>query len=104
MRRVKHFDRKHDIPYLAGYSLDGKTIYIVRRPHRSAGTDQERGADLTFEGANALRDRRGREIQSTRGFRDRSMVNDGDETVQELRIHNDKKTISRRYICPHFIS
>jgi hypothetical protein len=29
-RRVKNFDRKHDIPYLAGYSLDGKTIYIDR--------------------------------------------------------------------------
>src|ERR1700678_1767114 len=29
-RRVKKFDRKHDIPYLAGYSLDGKTIYIDR--------------------------------------------------------------------------
>ena len=29
-RRVKTFDRKHDIPYLAGYSLDGKTIYIDR--------------------------------------------------------------------------
>jgi hypothetical protein len=24
-RRVKKFDRKHDIPYLAGYSLDGET-------------------------------------------------------------------------------
>ena len=23
-------DRKHDIPYLAGYSKDGKTIYIDR--------------------------------------------------------------------------
>ena len=30
LRRVKSFDRKHDIPYLAGYSLDGKTIYIDR--------------------------------------------------------------------------
>src|SRR6202140_815266 len=30
MRRVKKFDRKHDIPYLAGYSQDGKTIYIDR--------------------------------------------------------------------------
>ncbi len=30
MRRVKNFDRKHDIPYLAGYSRDGKTIYIDR--------------------------------------------------------------------------
>jgi hypothetical protein len=29
-RRVKKFDRKHDIPYLAGYSLDGKTIDIDR--------------------------------------------------------------------------
>jgi hypothetical protein len=29
-RRVKNFDRKHDIPYLAGYSQDGKTIYIDR--------------------------------------------------------------------------
>ena len=34
MRRVKKLDRKHDIPYLAGYSLDGKTIYIDRHmPH-----------------------------------------------------------------------
>src|SRR6476619_5343704 len=31
-RRVKKFDRKHDVPYLAGYSLDGKTIYIDRHP------------------------------------------------------------------------
>src|SRR5580700_1057354 len=30
VRRVKHFDRKHDIPYLAGYSRDGKIIYIDR--------------------------------------------------------------------------
>ena len=30
VRRVKKFDRKHDIPYLAGYSKDGKTIYIDR--------------------------------------------------------------------------
>ena len=30
MRRVKKFDRAHDIPYLAGYSNDGKTIYIDR--------------------------------------------------------------------------
>ena len=28
-RRVKKFDRKHDIPYLAGYSQDGKTIYMA---------------------------------------------------------------------------
>ncbi|WP_230474613.1 hypothetical protein [Dyella monticola] len=30
LRRVKKLDRKHDIPYLAGYSEDGKTIYIDR--------------------------------------------------------------------------
>jgi len=30
VRRVKNLDRKHDIPYLAGYSQDGKTIYIDR--------------------------------------------------------------------------
>jgi hypothetical protein len=30
VRRVKNLDRVHDIPYLAGYSNDGKTIYIDR--------------------------------------------------------------------------
>lgn len=35
VRRVKKFDRKHDIPYLAGYSQDGKTIYIDRHMPRS---------------------------------------------------------------------
>src|SRR5450432_4125125 len=30
VRRVKNLDRKHDIPYLAGYSRDGKTIFIDR--------------------------------------------------------------------------
>jgi hypothetical protein len=30
VRRVKNLDRAHDIPYLAGYSQDGKTIYIDR--------------------------------------------------------------------------
>jgi hypothetical protein len=30
VRRVKKLDRRHDIPYLAGYSRDGKTIYIDR--------------------------------------------------------------------------
>jgi hypothetical protein len=34
VRRVKKLDRKHDIPYLAGYSLDGKTIYIDRHMPR----------------------------------------------------------------------
>ena len=30
VRRAGKIDRKHDIPYLAGYSRDGKTIYIDR--------------------------------------------------------------------------
>ena len=30
VRRAKKLDRTHDIPYLAGYSRDGKTIYIDR--------------------------------------------------------------------------
>jgi hypothetical protein len=30
LRRVKKLDRTHDIPYLAGYSQDGETIYIDR--------------------------------------------------------------------------
>src|SRR5664279_4704137 len=30
LKRVKKLDRAHDIPYLAGYSQDGKTIYIDR--------------------------------------------------------------------------
>jgi hypothetical protein len=34
VRRVKKLDRAHDIPYLAGYSRDGKIIYIDRHmPH-----------------------------------------------------------------------
>ena len=35
VRRLKKFDRQHDIPYLAGYSEDGKTIYIDRHMPRS---------------------------------------------------------------------
>jgi len=35
VRRVKKFDRNHDIPYLAGYSIDGKTIYIDRHMPRT---------------------------------------------------------------------
>ena len=35
VRRVKKFDRDHDIPYLAGYSQDGKTIYIDRHMPKS---------------------------------------------------------------------
>jgi hypothetical protein len=35
VRRVKKFDREHDIPYLAGYSMDGKTIYVDRHMPKS---------------------------------------------------------------------
>jgi len=35
LRRAKTIDREHDIPYLAGYSQDGKTIYIDRHMPRS---------------------------------------------------------------------
>ena len=35
VRRVKNLDRNHDIPYLAGYSQDGKTIYIDRHMPKS---------------------------------------------------------------------
>ncbi len=35
VRRVKNLDREHDIPYLAGYSRDGKTIYIDRHMPRT---------------------------------------------------------------------
>jgi len=30
VRRAKTIDRRHDIPYLAGYSRNGKIIYIDR--------------------------------------------------------------------------
>src|SRR5215475_11086706 len=30
LRRVGKLDRTHDVPYLAGYSVDGNTIYIDR--------------------------------------------------------------------------
>ena len=42
VRRAKTIDRKHDIPYLAGYSRDGKIIYIDRhmpQTMRYAGRD-----------------------------------------------------------------
>ena len=34
-RRVGTIDREHDIPYLAGYSLDGKRVYIDRHLPKS---------------------------------------------------------------------
>jgi hypothetical protein len=35
VRRLKKLDRRHAIPYHAGYSLDGKTIYIDRHMPKS---------------------------------------------------------------------
>lgn len=35
LRRVKKLDRSHDVPYLAGYSQDGGTIYIDRHLPRT---------------------------------------------------------------------
>ncbi|MEP6938311.1 MAG: hypothetical protein ABI846_00990 [Rudaea sp.] len=35
LRRVKKLDRGHDVPYLAGYSQDGGTIYIDRHLPRT---------------------------------------------------------------------
>ncbi len=43
LRRVGKFDRSHDIPYLAGYSRDGKTIYIDRHMPQSF---KYRGRDI----------------------------------------------------------
>lgn len=46
LRRVKKLDRSHDIPYLAGYSLDGKTIYIDRHLPKSF---RYRGRDIEVD-------------------------------------------------------
>ena len=34
VRQIKKLDRRHDIPYLAGYSRNGRTIYIDRHMPR----------------------------------------------------------------------
>ncbi len=46
LRRVKKLDRSHDIPYLAGYSRDGKTIYIDRHLPK---TFRYRGKDIAVD-------------------------------------------------------
>lgn len=46
VRRVKNLDRKHDIPYLAGYSRDGKIIYIDRH---MPPTFRYRGRDINTD-------------------------------------------------------
>jgi hypothetical protein len=46
VRRAKKVDRKHDIPYVAGYSQDGKIIYIDRHMPRTMKYDgREIGTD-----------------------------------------------------------
>ena len=46
VRRVKKLDRSHDIPYLAGYSDDGKIIYIDRHLPQ---TFRFRGRDIEVD-------------------------------------------------------
>ena len=48
VRRAKKFDRKHDIPYLAGYSLDGKTVYIDRHMPRVVQIPRPQHRDRSF--------------------------------------------------------
>ena len=45
-RAKKTLDRKHDVPYLAGYSTDGKTIYIDRHMPSSFRCD---GRDINTD-------------------------------------------------------
>jgi hypothetical protein len=45
-RRVGSIDREHDIPYLAGYSLDGRRIYIDRH---LPSTFRYRGRDIAVD-------------------------------------------------------
>jgi hypothetical protein len=64
VRRVKRFDRNHDIPYLAGYSNDGKTIYIDRHMpkslrHRGREIDTDRFLILHEEVEKTLIDQLG---------------------------------------------
>jgi len=64
VRRVKSFDRNHDIPYLAGYSKDGKTIYIDRHMpkllrHRGREIDTDRFLILHEEVEKTLIDQLG---------------------------------------------
>jgi hypothetical protein len=64
VRRVKKLDRAHDIPYLAGYSQDGKTIYIDRHmpqsfTHRGRKIDTDRYLILHEEVEKTLIDQLG---------------------------------------------
>lgn len=64
MRRVKNLDRNHDIPYLAGYSLDARTIYIDRHmptsfKHRGRMVETDRFLVLHEEVEKTLIDQLG---------------------------------------------
>ncbi len=64
VRRVKNLDREHDVPYLAGYSNDGKTIYIDRHmprtmKYRSREIDTDRFLILHEEVEKTLIDQLG---------------------------------------------
>jgi hypothetical protein len=62
-----------------------------RRLHRAAGSDKKRGPDLFLKGTDTLRNGSRREIEPTRCFRHRPIVNDGNEAVEELRVHTIEK-------------
>ncbi len=64
LRRVGKLDRNHDIPYLAGYSVDGTTIYIDRHmppcfTHRGRKIETDRYLILHEEVEKTLIDRLG---------------------------------------------
>jgi hypothetical protein len=64
VRRAKKLDRNHDIPYLAGYSNDGKTIYIDRHmpkvwKYRGRNIDTDRYLILHEEVEKTLIDQLG---------------------------------------------
>jgi hypothetical protein len=58
-----------------------------RRPDRSARTGDEHGTDLTFESVNSLCDRRRSQIEPTRRFSDRAVLDRHEKALQEARIH-----------------
>jgi hypothetical protein len=53
VHRVKKVDHEHDLPYLAGYSTDGETIYIDRHLPKKL-TGELDGRKYTFDPAPFL--------------------------------------------------
>ena len=92
VRRVKNLDRKHDIPYLAGYSNDGKIIYIDR--HMPA-TMKFRGREIDTDRFLILHDRvRRREVGLTGTEADN--VDPGG--LEGFRLGVDRERRGRRYV------